>query len=160
MGEKLVCSRVPPAPVYKGARRGGRRPHRVRPKGGILLLLGVGSPFPSPTRRGRKEEEGRRKEGAGPQSPKPIWFGPRGARPKLPLLPSFSTKAHVGPLSPRGVPVTSRYSGKIPISPGTLPISKCRLPIYQSLCLDHFETPHHVRDLIRDSEQPSVHQIT
>src|SRR3954467_9698074 len=25
-------------------------------------------------------------------------------------------------------------------------------PIYQSLCLDHFETPRHVRDHIRDSE--------
>ena len=35
---------------------------------------------------------------------------------------------------------------------------KHRLPIYQSLCLDHFETPRHVRDHIWDSEQPSVHQ--
>ena len=33
-------------------------------------------------------------------------------------------------------------------------------PIYQYLPLDHFETPRHVRDLIRDSKQPSVHQIT
>ena len=31
-------------------------------------------------------------------------------------------------------------------------------PIYRSLRLDHFETPRHVRDHIRDSEQPSVHQ--
>ena len=30
-------------------------------------------------------------------------------------------------------------------------------PIYQSLPLNHFETPCYVRDLIRDSEQPSVH---
>src|SRR4051812_14400972 len=28
--------------------------------------------------------------------------------------------------------------------------------IYESLPLDHFETTHHVRDLIRDSEQHSV----
>ena len=28
--------------------------------------------------------------------------------------------------------------------------------IYQSLPIDHLETPHHVRDLIRDSKQPSV----
>ena len=33
-------------------------------------------------------------------------------------------------------------------------------PIYRSLRLDHFETPRHVPDLIRDSELPSVHQIT
>ena len=32
------------------------------------------------------------------------------------------------------------------------------LPIYQSLRLDHFETPRHVRDHIRDSKHPSVHQ--
>ena len=67
-------------------------------------------------------------------------------------------KAHYGSLSSRGVPVTSQYSGKIPISPGTLSISKYRLPIYQSSCLDHFETPRHVRNLIRDSEQTLVHQ--
>ncbi|EMS46399.1 Flavone O-methyltransferase 1 [Triticum urartu] len=44
------------------------------------------------------------------------------------------------------------------ISLGTLSISKYRLPIYQFSCLDHFETPCHVCDHIRDSEQPSVHQ--
>src|SRR4051812_39132207 len=45
----------------------------------------------------------------------------------------------------------------MPISPGTIPMSKYRLPIYRSLCLDHFETPRHGHDQIRDSEQPSVH---
>ena len=60
--------------------------------------------------------------------------------------------AHVGPLTPGGVPVTPRYSGKMPISPGTIAMSKHRLPIYKSLCLDHSETPRHVRDHIRDSE--------
>ena len=39
-------------------------------------------------------------------------------------------------------------------------MSEYSRPIYQSLCLDHFETPHHVRDHIRDSELPSVHQKT
>ena len=53
----------------------------------------------------------------------------RAALPWPPLL--FSTKAHYGPLIPRGVPVTPRYSDKIPISLGTLPISKYRVPIYQ-----------------------------
>src|SRR3954471_14188685 len=54
--------------------------------------------------------------------------------------------------APRGVPVTSRYSGKFLFSLGTIPKFKHRLPIYQSLRLDHFETPRHVRDHIRDSE--------
>ena len=40
-----------------------------------------------------------------------------------------------------------------PVSPGTLSVSEYSLPIYESLPLDHFETPRHVRDLIRDSEQ-------
>ena len=40
--------------------------------------------------------------------------------------------------------------------PETLPVSEYHRPIYQYLPLDHFETPHHVRDLIRDSEQHSV----
>ena len=35
-------------------------------------------------------------------------------------------------------------------------MSEYSLPIYQSLRLDHFETPRHVRDLIQDSEEPSV----
>ena len=34
-----------PSPVYKGVEEGAGRPHGVRPKGGILLLLGVGSPL-------------------------------------------------------------------------------------------------------------------
>ena len=56
------------------------------------------------------------------------------------------------------VPITSRSSGIIPISPGTFSVSKYSRPIYRSLCPDHFETPRQVRDHIRDSEQPSVHQ--
>src|SRR3954451_17028691 len=32
------------------------------------------------------------------------------------------------------------------------PMSKHRLPIYNYLCLDRFETPRHVRDHIRASE--------
>ena len=57
---------------------------------------------------------------------------------------------------PGGVPVASRYSKKSPNLIGTIPVSVYNLPIYQSLPLDHFETPHHVRDLIRDSKQSSV----
>ena len=152
-------SRGAPASVYKGSREGGR-PAKVWSARRSPTPSGSRTPpFPSWNRiREKEKREGKKERGGRPPCPKPIRFGPWGARPTLPLLPSISTKAHVGPLSPRGVPVTSRYSGKIPISPGTLPISKHRLPIYPSLCLDHFETPRHVRDHIRDSEQPSVHQ--
>ena len=146
-----------PASVYKGGEEG-----RLAGQGGrarrVLLPLGVGFPLPPILVGIGFAEGGKEREGPAP-SPCPIRTKGgegRAAHVGLPLL--FSTKAHHGPFSSRGVPVTSRYSGKIPISPGTLPISKHRLPIYQSLCLDHFETPRHVRDHIRDSEQPSVHQ--
>ena len=154
---------MPPAPVYKGARAAWPAKGRGAP-GGVLLLPGVGlPPFPCWTRRERgKRWRGGRKGGAPPPSPCPI--RPRGGGARGPALAS-SPLFHPGPLRPiklpgGGGPVTSRYSGKIPISPGTLPMSKHRLPIYQSLCLDHFETPRHVRDHIRDSELPSVHQNT
>ena len=49
---------------------------------------------------------------------------------------------------------------KYPKPSGTFPVSKHSRPIYRSLRLSHFETPRHVPDLIRDSELPSVHQIT
>ena len=65
---------------------------------------------------GKERERRRRKEGGRPPFPKQIRFGPWGARPTLPLLPSISTKAHVGPLNPRGgsgnpsgSPVKSRF---------------------------------------------------
>ena len=64
------------------------------------------------------------------------------------------------PINPRG------GSGNPPVLrfirnfPGTLPVSEYSRPIYQSLCLDHFETPRYVRDHIRVSELPSVHQNT
>ena len=45
---------------------------------------------------------------------------------------------------------------KIPESLGTFPKSEYSRPIYRSLLLDYFETPHHVLDLIPDSEQSSV----
>ena len=76
------------------------------------------------------------------------WGGPPpcGMSPLSPMAHDF----------PRGVLVTPRYSGKIAESFGTIPLSEYNLPIYESLPLDHFETPRHVRDIIRDSEQTSV----
>ena len=143
----------PLAPVYKGGRGGGAAVPRGAP-GGVLLPPGVGLPPLALL----EKEGGREKEERGPPPPLPCPIRTRGegacGLPWPALL--FSLMAHVGPITPPG----GRGSGKIPISPGTFPISKYRLPIYQSLCLDHFETPHHVLDHIRDSEQPSVHQNT
>ena len=128
----------------------------VRPGCGVLLglqvLVGV-------------HQEGRKGEGsggegkvAGPLFPSPIWTRGEEARgpPWLPF--SFTTKAHMAHYFSRGGsgnPPSLRFSPK---SPGTLPVSEYSRPIYQSLCLDHFETPCHVRDHIRDSELTSVYQ--
>ena len=64
--------------------------------------------------------------------------------------------AHVGPLLSRGGPVTPGYSEKYLKRSETILVSEYYRSIYQSLPLDHFETPRHVRDLIRDSEQTLV----
>ena len=151
----------PLAPVYKGARGEAGRPLGARQGGGVLLLVGVGLPFPSPTRKregGRKERERERERGAAPPSPSPIRT-PHGRGRATSWAAALSLPS--GPLRPNtspggsGNPPALRFSLK---SPGTLPVSEYSRPIYQSLCLDHFESPRHVRDHIRDSEQPSVHQ--
>ena len=146
-----------PASVYKGgeegrlAGQGGEAQESPTPSGSRIppppILVGIGF------LEGGKRERG---PATSPSPNRTRGSGGRAAQLGQPLL--FSTKAHYGPNSSRGVPVTSRYSGKIPISPGTLPISKYRLPVYQSSCIDHFETPRHVHDHIQDSEQPSEHQ--
>ena len=64
------------------------------------------------------------------------------------LFPLKPTKAHVY----SRIPVTPPVLRKIPESLGTFPMSEYSRPIYRSLRLDHFETPRHVPDLIRDSE--------
>ena len=156
-----MCLWVPPAPVYKGARGEAGRPLGRAKEGGVLLLVGVGLPFPSSTRKregGRKERERERERGAAPPSPSPIRT-PHGrgratswaaalSLPSGPLRPNTSAG---GSGNPSGTPVFSE-------SLGTLPVSEYSRPICQSLCLDHFETPRHVRDHIRESEQPSVNQ--
>ena len=55
-----------------------------------------------------------------------------------------------------GVRLTPRYSKKYLKHYRTIPMSEYNLPIYQHLPPNHFEIPHHVRDLIWDSKQPSV----
>ena len=134
---------------------GGRQPSRRRARQG-------GSPTPTRSRtppflvgvgEGGRRREGEGKRGAPPPFLVQFRLEGEGARglpwPPLPL----STKAHEAHYTLRRVPVTPRYSGICPNLPETLPKSKHSHPIYRSLCLDHFETPRHVRDLIRDSEQ-------
>ena len=131
-----------PAPVGR-ARRRSPPPSRSRTP-----------PFPIPTRRGNGSGRGRRKGG---RPPLLVQFGPEGEgraacpRPAL----SLSTKAHYFSRGGSGNPPALRFSPKLP---ETLPVSEHSRPIYQSLHLDHFETPRHVRDHIRDSELPLVHQ--
>ena len=40
--DQLMCPRVPPTPVYKGARGEAGRPLGARQGGGVLLLVGEG----------------------------------------------------------------------------------------------------------------------
>ena len=131
----------------------------ARQGGGILLLVGVGLPsFLLLLGGGKEGGEGEGKGGAAP--PLLVQFGPEGEGARGPPWPplSLSTKAHKAHYfswGGSGNPPALRFSPK---SPGTLPVSEYSRPIYQSLCLDHFETPRHVRDHIRDSELTLVHQ--
>ena len=97
-----------PSPVYKGVEEEEGWPHGARPRGGFLLLVGVGFP-PSlvgvpflfqEVERGKGEE--REKERGG-RCPLLVQFGPaHGGRADSPCGPSLlSTKAHEGPLLPR-----------------------------------------------------------
>ena len=139
-----------PASVYKGGEEGrlaGQRGRRRR----VLLPLGVGFLPPILVQLGFLGGEGR--EGGRPPSPSPnrTRGGGRGAATLgCPFL--LSTKAHDGPLRPNTNSRNSPVLRKIPESLGTFPMSEYSRPIYRSLCLDHFETPRHVPDLIRDSE--------
>ena len=135
-----------PAGPCGRAKRRSPPPSRSRTPPFLLLLGG-----------GRKGERGKERGGRRPP-PSPIRTrGRGGTRPSL-AAPLSSHQGPCGPLTLRGGsgnPPALWFSTK---SPGTLPVSEYSRPIYQSLCLDHFETPCHVRDHIRDSEQTSVHQ--
>ena len=91
-------------------------------------------------------------------------MGLGGAGAPGPLRLGRPPTAHVAPRDRWTHPVDPRDPsggpGTILESLGTFPMSEYSCPIYRSLHLDHFETPRHVPDLIRDSELPSVHQIT
>ena len=110
------------------------------------------SPFPSS--RSRRQVRGRekgRKKGVRPLPLVQFELGPWGVRPALVASPLFAlkpTKAHMY----SRIPVTPPVLQKIPKSLRTFPMSEYSRPIYQSLRLDHFETPRHVPDIIQDSE--------
>ena len=139
----LCVHGVPLASVYKGWRR--RRPAKaeVRPGWGVLLGLQV---LVGVHQEGRKGEGiGGEGEVAGPLFPSPIRTRGEGGAAAFFLFPVKPIKAHY---FSRNYPVLR----KIPESFGTFPMSEYSRPIYRSLRLDHFETPRHVPDLIRDSE--------
>ena len=99
------ASRVPPAPVYEGARGRGAAGQEGRARRSPTPTGSRTPSFPSWSRR-RGKEEGERKERGRRPPPCPIQTRGRGGmRPDLATL-LFSTKAHLGPLNPRGVPVT------------------------------------------------------
>ena len=150
-----MCSRVPPAPVYKGARGEVAGQEEGAPRTGSRT-----PPFPCWSRRGKEGREEEKEKGG--RRPLLVQFGLEGEGARgCPSCPSSSpTKTHEAQLTPRGVPVTPRYSGICPKPSGTFLVSEHSRPIYRSLRIDHFETPRHVGDHIRDSELPSVHQNT
>ena len=106
-------------------------------------------PLPCWSRREGKRGRGGRKRGLHPLSNS----DQKGAAHLLPF--SLSPLFPYGPIRPIYSPTNSRNSPvlrKISESLGTFPKSEYSCPIYRSLCLDHFETPPHVPDLIWDSE--------
>ena len=105
-----MCFGVPPAPVYKGGGEeaaglegGAMGGNRI----GLQVLFG---PLPF-LRRGKGEGRGKRRRKGG-RAPPLVQFGlPMGGGAATHYgLPPLSPMAHVGPILPRGVPVTSRYS--------------------------------------------------
>ena len=87
--DQLVCLGVPPAPVYKGA-RGGGRPAPIGAPGGVLLLVGVGLLLGG----GKEGEEGEGNGDAAP--PSLVQFGPEGeGRAAFPGRPSMARQGGV-----------------------------------------------------------------
>ena len=143
-------SRGASLPLYIKEQGGGGRPRRRARHGGSHTPIGSRTPpLPCWSRRDGKRGRGGRTRGLHPLSNS----DQRGAARLLPfgLSPLFP----YGPIRPIYSPANSHNSPvlrKIPESLGTFPNPKYSRPIYRSLRLDHFETPRHVPDLIRDSE--------
>ena len=71
--DQLVCLWGAPSPVYKGVEEGEVRPSMARPKGGFLLLVGVG--FPLSLVGVGEEGRGRGREGKGGRPPSQFGLG-------------------------------------------------------------------------------------
>ena len=145
-----MCLWGAPLPPYIKEQGGGSRPRgEARQKCGVLLGLPSPSRIPPPTwnrKKGREKE----KEGRGhPLSL--VQFGPDHGEGCGHLLRPFSPFPY-GPLRPNTNSRNSPVLRKIPESLGTFPKYEYSRPIYRFLRLDHFETPRHIPDLIRDSE--------
>ena len=143
-------SRGAPLPPYIKEQGGGGRPRRRARQGGSPTPTGSRTPsFLVGVGEGGKRGRGGRK--GGPHS-----LSNSDQRGAVRLLPfGLSPLFPYGPIRPIYSPANSRNSPvlrKIPESLGTFPKSEYSRPIYRSLRLDHFETPRHVPDLIRDSE--------
>ena len=147
----------PPAPVYKALEEVEGRPLYGAPWGSPTPTGSRIPPFLEelgalPNSRSRREGKGweKEKEGRG-RPPSLVQFGPdQGEGCGHPLRP-FSPFPY-GPLRPN---TNSRNSPVLPKNTritGTFLNSEYSHPIYRSLRLNHFETPRHVPDLIRDSE--------
>ena len=105
----ILCVLGCPQPPYIKEERGRPAdPCRARQERGVLLGLQVLVGFHL-VEGGRRKGEGEEKGGRA-SSPSPIRTPHGGCAPPPRDLPSLSPKAHVGPLLPRGVPVTPRYS--------------------------------------------------
>ena len=118
---------APPTPSHVTRRGGGATPRKLAPQAG-----GGGCP-----------------RGGAPTSPGYVRGGEGGAQPLRGLVWPLPL-AHKAPQRLTGPPkhlsvtlVVTRYSQN-------------NSKVYRSSPPDHSEVPHHVRDLIRDSEQPSV----
>ena len=89
--------------------------------------------------------------------------GPLGAGALGPYRPRRTPYSPCGPpgwvAPPSGPRDPSGGPGTIPVTPKLVPMAEIALPIYNSLPLDHSETPRDVRDLIWDSEQHSGYCI-
>ena len=139
-------------------------PHTTKERSRRSTCVSRGAPFPlyikeqgggRPALYGHaRRREGKRGRGGSKRGLHPLSNSDqRGAAHLLPfgLSPLFP----YGPIRPIYSPANSRNSPvlrKIPESLGTFPNSEYSRPIYRFLRLDHFETPRHVPDLIRDSE--------
>ena len=154
---------VPPPHIYRlEGRRGsqGGAPSRRNPTWVPLHSGQALSPIPIRSRKGRG--------GRGNPIPfflssfpfsTPIWPDHMGGRTSPFVAGVFPLLVHKAHIACRGCPEPLPVTRYVPGTPRTLPVLEYYRPIYESLPIDHFETPRHVRDLIRDSEQHSVTNI-